>query len=106
MTALRDQGSAAPQFASGQRLRLPGEAGIVVVDLVAYQPHGLDLYVKDEETCDQIRKVSFTADEVYKIRPVSEDGEASADAVIAGFWTEWMLSAVRRRGRRCWRQRL
>ena len=95
MTASADQGSALPQFASGQRLRLPGEAGIVVVDLVARQPHGLDLYVKDEETCDQIRKVSLTVDEAHRVRPVSEDGEASADAVIAGFWTEWMLSAVR-----------
>ena len=39
--------------------------------------------------------MSLTADEAHRVRPVSEDGEASADAVIAGFWTEWMLSAVR-----------
>ena len=95
MTASGDHGSSLPQFVSGQRLRLPGEAGIVVVDLVAPQPQGLDLYVKDEESSERIRKVSFAADEVHTIRSVSEDGEASADAVIAGFWTEWILGAVR-----------
>ena len=55
MIAPEDLGSSLPKFASGQRLRLPGEAGTVVVDLVAPQPQRVDIYVKDGSDAERTR---------------------------------------------------
>ena len=89
------QTDAAPSLVAGQRLRLPGDSAVVVVDLVAPRPDGIDLYLKDDEASDALRKVSLTAEQARSVRVLSEDGAAAPQTVIAGLWTEWMLGAVR-----------
>ena len=96
MTAAQTREPAAAPLASGQRLRLPGEPGIVIADLVNLRSDGgADLYVKDDEVSDALRKVSLTAEQARSVRVLSEDGTAAPQTVIAGLWTEWMLGAVR-----------
>ena len=80
---------------SGQRVQLPGETGVVVVDGVATQPNGVVLYVKDDLTSDSVRKVSLTSVQLQQVKAVTEDGAASPEVVLAGLWNEWMLRAVR-----------
>ena len=91
----RTGGAGFPQLAPGQRIRLPGESGIVVVELVQQQPDRLNLYVQDDETVASFRRVSLTIDQASRVEAVSEDGAAAPEVVIAGLWTEWMLGAVR-----------
>ncbi len=79
----------------GQRVRLPGESGIVVVDLAMHRHGRLQLYVQDDESVDTFRRVSLTVEQAARVEVVSEDGAAAPDVVIAGLWTEWMLGAVR-----------
>ncbi|MCY4369241.1 MAG: helicase-related protein [bacterium] len=79
----------------GQRVRLPGESRIVVVEL-AVPGHGdVHLYVQDDESVDTFRRVSLTVEQASRVEVISEDGAAAPEVVIAGLWTEWMLGAVR-----------
>ena len=86
------------RFVEGQRLQLPGEAGVVVLDGFRLGSGGMTLYVADEATPDEVRKVSLTIDEAQRVRVVVEDGAASPEVVLAGLWNEWMLGAVRSAG--------
>ena len=86
---------ASDAFASGQRLQLPGELGVVVADAVVPRSNGVDLYVTDDATSGEIRKVSLTAVQAERVRVVTEDGAAPPEVVLAGLWNEWMLGAVR-----------
>ena len=45
-TQVRESGPG--RLASGQRLQLPGENGVVVADAVVPRPGGVDLYVTDD----------------------------------------------------------
>ena len=86
------------RLVDGQWLQLPGEQGIVVAHVVVPQLHGVDIYVADEATSAEVRKVSLTTEQVQRVRVVLEDGAADPDVVLAGFWNEWMLGAVRSAG--------
>lgn len=85
----------AARLVSGQRLQLPGEAGVVVADAVVPRAGGVDLYVTDEAASGEVRKVSLTPEQAERVKVVTEDGAASPDVVLAGLWNEWMLGAVR-----------
>ena len=89
------QGSRPDQLVSGQRLQLPGETGVVVADAVVPRSTGVDLYVTDEATSGEVRKVSLTSAQAERVRVVIEDGAAPPEVVLAGLWNEWMLGAVR-----------
>ena len=80
---------------SGQRLRLPGEPGIVVVRGVVPRDDGLDLFVTKDSESSEVRMVSLTSDQAEQARSVTEDGAAPPQVVLAGLWNEWMLGAVR-----------
>ena len=92
------QEGAVDRFVEGQRLQLPGEAGVVVLDGFRQGSDGVTLYVADEATPDEVRKVSLAEVDAQRVRVVIEDGAASPEAVLAGFWNEWMLGAVRSAG--------
>ena len=86
----------------GQRIRLPDEAAIVLVDMCVPRAGKLDLYVADPSKSDgnddggaSLRKVSLTAEEFESLQVVAADGRAAPEAVLAGLWTEWMLDAAR-----------
>ena len=98
MTAAEAQHAVSPSLEIGQRLRLPGESAVVVVDFVAQRSDGVDLYVKDDEASDALRKVSLSTDRARKVRVLTEDGAAAPEVVIAGLFNEWMLGAVRSAG--------
>ena len=89
------QGSRPDQLVSGQRLQLPGEPGVVVADAVVPRSNGVDLYVTDDATSGEVRKVSLTSAQAERVRVVTEDGAAPPEVVLAGLWNEWMLGAVR-----------
>ena len=80
---------------SGQRLRLPGEPGIVVVRGVVPRDDGLDLFVAKDTDSSEVRMVPLTSEQAEQVRSVTEDGAAPPEVVLAGFWNEWMLGAVR-----------
>ncbi len=79
----------------GQRVQLPGENKIVVIDGVAPQPGGIVVYVKDDLTSQVVRPVELTSVQAQQIKVITEDGGASPKVVLAGLWNEWMLGAVR-----------
>ena len=79
----------------GRRVRLPGEAGIVVVLGIEPRPDGLDLFVENDIATSEIRVVPLTSAQVERVKVVTEDGAASPEVVLAGLWNEWMLGAVR-----------
>lgn len=86
----------------GQRVRLPGEAAMVLVDMCVPRAGKLDLYVADPSESDgnddgdaSLRKVSLTAEEFESLQVVAADGRAAPETVLAGLWTEWMLDAAR-----------
>ena len=89
------QGSLPDQLVSGQRLQLPDETGVVVADAVVPRSNGVDLYVTDDATSGEVRKVSLTSAQAERVRVVTEDGAAPPEVVLAGLWNEWMLGAVR-----------
>ncbi|MYB43810.1 MAG: DUF3883 domain-containing protein [Acidimicrobiia bacterium] len=95
MSTVEARGFRSGQITHGQRLRLPNEASLVVVELIVPQPDGVILYVKDDESLDSFRKVSLTEQQASRVEVLSEDGAAPPEVVIAGLWTEWMLGAVR-----------
>ena len=78
-------------FANGQRVRLPGEEAFVIIDGAIPSGDGSwRLYVDDGPA---IRSVSLTPEQVEKVEALAEDGSASAAAVLAGLWSEWMRRA-------------
>ncbi len=86
----------------GQRVRLPGEAAIVLVDMCVPRERKFDLYVADPSESDgndddgaSLRKVSLTAEAFESLQVVAADGRAVPEVVLAGLWTEWMLDATR-----------
>ena len=82
----------------GQRVRLPGEAAMVIVDECVPRSGGLQLFVTDVAGTDDdgsFRKVSLTPDQLAALKVVAADGGAAPEAVLAGLWTEWMLDAAR-----------
>ncbi len=89
-----------PQAASqaleaGQRVRLPGETGVVVVRGVMPRDDGVDLFVAKDATSSEARVVPLTSEQVERVWSVVEDGAARPEVVLAGLWNEWMLGAVR-----------
>ena len=95
MVGMVRQAVAAEGLARGQRLVLPGEAGVVVLRGIERRADGVDLFVADG---DAVREVSLTQARVEQIRVVTQDGAAAPEVVLAGLWNEWMLSAVRSAG--------
>lgn len=93
MTAVQPQASNA--LVRGQRIRLPDEAGIVVVRGIEPRSNGLDLFVANDLATSEVRMVSLTSDQAGRVRVVTEDGAAQPEVVLAGLWNEWMLGAVR-----------
>lgn len=93
MTAVRPQASNAP--VRGQRIRLPDEAGIVVVRGIEPWSNGLDPFAANDLATSEVRMVSLTSDQAGRVRVVTEDGAAPPEVVLAGLWNEWMLGAVR-----------
>ncbi|WP_419943947.1 helicase-related protein [Candidatus Poriferisodalis sp.] len=82
----------------GQRVRLPGESAMVLVDECVQRADRLELFVTDTADIDDdgsFRKVSLTQDQVAALEIVAADGGAAPEAVLAGLWTEWMLDAAR-----------
>ena len=94
MTVVQPQ-EAPEALATGQRVRLPGEAGVVVVRGAVPRADGVDLFVAKDADSSEVRVVSLTSEEAEAVRDVSEDGAARPEAVLAGLWNEWMLGAVR-----------
>ena len=86
------------RFARGQRVRLPGGTGIVVIAASAPDGDGCVLYVEADSPSGGAAPVFLTAAEAERVEVISEDGGGSPAAVLAGLWTEWMLSAVRSAG--------
>ncbi len=80
---------------SGQRVQLPGENGIVIVDGVMQRPGGVVVYVRADVTSEEVRKVQLTSVQARQVKVITEDGGASPEVVLAGLWNEWMLGAVR-----------
>ena len=95
MSSTQEHWSRVDQLVSGQRCQLPGEAGVVVINVVAPTSDGVDLYVSDEASPGKIRLVPLTSAQVEKVNVIEEDGAASPEVVLAGLWNEWMLGAVR-----------
>lgn len=83
------------RLAKGQRIQLPGEVGIVVIDAVVREADGVDLYVTDKALSSGLRKVTLTLEQAERVRVIAEDGAANPDVVLAGLWNEWMLGSVR-----------
>ena len=81
----------------GQRVRLPGEAAMVLVDECIQRADRLELFVTDIADIGDgsFRKVSLTPDQAAALEIVATDGGAAPEAVLAGLWTEWMLDAAR-----------
>ena len=83
------------RLAKGQRIQLPGEMRIVVIDAVMQEADGVNLYVIDEARSSDVRKVELTPEQAGLVRVIAEDGAANPDVVLAGLWNEWMLGSVR-----------
>ena len=82
----------------GQRVRLPGESAMVLVDECIQRADRLELFVTDIADIGDdgsFRKVSLTQEQVAALEIVAADGGAAPEAVLAGLWTEWMLDAAR-----------
>ena len=94
MTAVHPQ-DASKRLSRGQRVRLPGETGIVVVRGIEPRSDGLDLFVEKGAASSTVRMVSLTSEQAERVRGVIEDGAAPPEVVLAGLWNEWMLGAVR-----------
>ena len=94
MTAVQPQ-EVSDRLRRGQRVRLPGETGIVVVRGIEPRSDGFDLFVAKDADTSEVRMVSLTSKQAERVRGVIEDGAASPEVVLAGLWNEWMLGAVR-----------
>lgn len=79
-------------FDNGQRIRLPGEPGFLVVDGAIPSGDGSwRLYVSDGAA---VRAVTLSAGDVARVELLAEDGTANSSAVLAGLWAEWMRRAA------------
>ncbi len=79
-------------FSTGQHVRLPGEEAFVIIDGAIPSGDGAwRLYVDDGSG---IRSVLLSADQASHVELLDEDGSASATAVLAGLWSEWMRRAA------------
>ena len=67
------QGSGPDQLVSGQRLQLPGEAGIVVVRGIEPRSDGLDIFVAKDAASSEVRMVSLTSARAERVKVVTED---------------------------------
>ncbi len=67
----------------------------MVVRGVEPQPDGYELVVAHDADSSAATVVSLTHEQATRVRVVREDGAASPEVVLAGFWNEWMLGAVR-----------
>ena len=67
----------------------------MVADAVVPRLGGVDVYVTNDATSSEVRKVSLTSAQAERVKVVTEDGAASPEVVLAGLWNEWMLGAVR-----------
>ena len=82
----------------GQRVRLPGESAMALVDECIQRGDSLELFVTevaDTQDDGSFRKVSLTQEQLAVLKIVAADGGAAPEAVLAGLWTEWMLDAAR-----------
>ncbi len=79
-------------FASGQRVRLPGETALAVIDMAAETSDGWQLYLGDGS--GSFRKVLLTRALAEQVEVVAEDGNAEPAAVLAGLWVQWMRAAT------------
>ena len=97
MTAAVTAGTAAAvaRFVRGARVRLPGNAAVVVVDAAVATAGGVDLYLADPATPGVLRRESFTVEDAARVAVVHTDGAAPPPAVLAGLWGEWILSSAR-----------
>ncbi len=78
-------------FEHGQRIRLPNEQRIVVVDgAMPTGDGGWRLYVVDE---GDLRSVTLSERDVDRVETLATDGGADPAAVLAGLWSEWMRAA-------------
>lgn len=96
---MTDSGLARPQvsgFERGQRVRLPGAAGIDIVEAAIPRADvGWDLFIVDASNPGGYRMESFTVAEAEQVVVVEENGAAPPKRVIAGLWAEWMLNSAR-----------
>jgi len=79
-------------FASGQRVRLPGETALAIIDMAAETSDGWQLYLGDGS--GSFRKVVLTRVLAEQVEVVAEDGNAEPAAVLAGLWVQWMRAAT------------
>lgn len=77
----------------GQRVWLPGETGIVTVKGSNAIGDKTEVIVSDPDK--GLREVLFSAGQLRHVRPVTEDGAARPEVVLAGLWAERMLASVR-----------
>ncbi len=77
----------------GQRVRLPGEALVVTYKGANAVGDKTEVIVSDPD--GRLREVPLTAEQLRQVRPVTEDGAARPEVVLAGFWAERMLDSVR-----------
>ena len=95
MAEVEEVGPVAQRFERGDRVRLPGESEIEVVAASAPEGEGCVLIIENESPSGGVRQVHLTAAEAGQVEVVSEDGRSAPSVVLAGLWTEWMLSSIR-----------
>ena len=79
-------------FSRGDRVRLPGEAAFVTVDMAQpRQDGGLDLYVLDGTTP---RRVELASTEAATVEHLVPDGAADPGRTLAALWSQWMHQAA------------
>ena len=95
MTAVHPQ-EVSDRLRRGQRVRLPGETGIVVVRGIEPRSDGFDLFVAKDANASEVRMVSLTSKQAEKVRVCHRRMvQPAPEVVLAGLWNEWMLGAVR-----------
>ena len=80
-------------FQVGQRVRLPGATQFSTVDGVNQTASGWRLYLADDD--GHIIPANIRREDADQVTHLAEDGGAAPCSVLAGLWTEWMLSASR-----------
>ena len=83
----------APVFHYGQRVRLPDESSIVTVEHQTPAGDKTAMIVTDSD--GELRKTLLTAEQLRRVRAVTEDGAAPPEMVLAGLWAERMVASVR-----------
>ena len=80
-------------FQPGQRVRLPGDAALVTVEMAAATSGGWQLFVEAEP--GSYRKIFLSEDQAERVAIVAEDGAAELAVVLVD------IGPKRRRGQRC-----